>query len=530
MKNFENMTAKNIYNAEKKWKEFNYSKGLDALIEKDKTGRWIYHAGLDWEQFDYNKGLNALKGTKYYNKALSDWPKGLKDTKKEIERLKNTSVELKSKKLKLKEDTKMLNESFKFEKLNKESAITKNYNQAKVFLKSGDIKEKISKLKAGEDIPSEEKKNLLTALHIARKVSINKRLKDETREEASNFLKNAGIDLNDMKEDGRKLMIKSRQVFENRFKESKEDLPKDSSLEKTKEDSKEEKIRVAKPKIKSDIEEPKETEEEPEDVEDTEEEPEDVEDTEYEAPDYKKPDKVFDPNETSNEIQQMREKTADYIEKVLSRVKGKKEKEARVRNVLKRFQNKLERLEKKAQAGPKNARDAYNSAVSSSRIAKIDAENVLAKDVVGRTIQTAGEVAKSGIKGAKELAKRTGEAIDKNEQLRKIGQTYSKVKERVKSAAEKGVERIGEKISKVQEQRNYSLILKELGKVEADKYRENPEKNTEILSRAISERNKKAETMIRKGARTVAQTPKKLARNVARKVTGNIQQGSIKRI
>jgi hypothetical protein len=58
--NFENMTAKNICLEEKNWENFDYNKGLDALIEKDKTGYYIYIAGRTWKQFDYDKGLDGL--------------------------------------------------------------------------------------------------------------------------------------------------------------------------------------------------------------------------------------------------------------------------------------------------------------------------------------------------------------------------------------------------------------------------------------------------------------------------------------
>ena len=46
-----------IYNAGVNWKDFDYNKGLDELIKKDKDGYHIYYAGSDWKQFDYKKGL-----------------------------------------------------------------------------------------------------------------------------------------------------------------------------------------------------------------------------------------------------------------------------------------------------------------------------------------------------------------------------------------------------------------------------------------------------------------------------------------
>jgi len=67
-----------IYIAGKDWKQFDYKKGLDKLIKADRNGEWIYYAGRDWKQFDYNKGLEALKKfPKYYKDALKYWPKGV---------------------------------------------------------------------------------------------------------------------------------------------------------------------------------------------------------------------------------------------------------------------------------------------------------------------------------------------------------------------------------------------------------------------------------------------------------------------
>jgi hypothetical protein len=79
IENFEDMSTKEIYRAGIKDKNFDYNKGLDALIEKDKDGRWIYSAGVDWKNFDYNKGLDALIEKDKYGEWIyntgSDWKK-----------------------------------------------------------------------------------------------------------------------------------------------------------------------------------------------------------------------------------------------------------------------------------------------------------------------------------------------------------------------------------------------------------------------------------------------------------------------
>ena len=93
-----------IYDAGIYWPQFDYEKGLDALIEKDKTGNYIYLAGIDWPQFNYEKGFKVLKKfPKYYEAALENWPKGIKETQKAIDELKKRSKKLPSKPYKLKE-------------------------------------------------------------------------------------------------------------------------------------------------------------------------------------------------------------------------------------------------------------------------------------------------------------------------------------------------------------------------------------------------------------------------------------------
>ena len=123
-------TGELIYWAGIDWKKFDYKKGLDALIEKDKSGSWIcgagkewpefdyekafdtlinksgiwiYLAGKEWKQFDYKKGFQTLlkKDKHYYELALKEWPKGVKQTKKMINKLKRKSKKLPTKKLKL---------------------------------------------------------------------------------------------------------------------------------------------------------------------------------------------------------------------------------------------------------------------------------------------------------------------------------------------------------------------------------------------------------------------------------------------
>ena len=134
IQNYFSMAAYEIYIAGIDWKQFNYEKGLDALIQKDETDYYIYHAGVDWPQFNYEKGLNALiqkyknevliylagrdwpqfnyeKGLDalkkiskhYYENALEYWPKDIKQTQQIIDKLKKRSKKFPNKPYKINE-------------------------------------------------------------------------------------------------------------------------------------------------------------------------------------------------------------------------------------------------------------------------------------------------------------------------------------------------------------------------------------------------------------------------------------------
>ena len=100
-----------IYYAGRDWKQFNYEKGLDALIEKDEDGYLIYLAGIKWPQFDYEKGLDALKKfPRFYELALEKWPKGIKETQKAIDEIKKKAIKFPGKSLKLESSINALKE------------------------------------------------------------------------------------------------------------------------------------------------------------------------------------------------------------------------------------------------------------------------------------------------------------------------------------------------------------------------------------------------------------------------------------
>ena len=75
-----------IYRAGRYWKTFDFKKGLDALIEIDTTGEFIYWAGREWGSFDYKKGMKALEkiGGEYLEKAKKEWPKSYPEKLKDV--------------------------------------------------------------------------------------------------------------------------------------------------------------------------------------------------------------------------------------------------------------------------------------------------------------------------------------------------------------------------------------------------------------------------------------------------------------
>ena len=93
--------AYSIYNAGEHQKNFDFNKGLDRLIEKDKDGIYIYRAGMEWKEFDYKKGLKALKNSFWHKEALKNWPKGIKASQKISKDIKSKAKTLPMKTLKL---------------------------------------------------------------------------------------------------------------------------------------------------------------------------------------------------------------------------------------------------------------------------------------------------------------------------------------------------------------------------------------------------------------------------------------------
>jgi len=53
-------TSFNIYMAGKKWKNFDYTAGYNAIINADKNGIFIIKCGNEWPSFDYNNASIKL--------------------------------------------------------------------------------------------------------------------------------------------------------------------------------------------------------------------------------------------------------------------------------------------------------------------------------------------------------------------------------------------------------------------------------------------------------------------------------------
>ena len=93
-----------IYLAGMDWKQFDFEKGFDGLIKKDKKGNYIYDAGIDWEQFDYKKGFKHLKKIspdRWYREAKKDWPPSAKEALDKISNELKKTPQRPSRKMKL---------------------------------------------------------------------------------------------------------------------------------------------------------------------------------------------------------------------------------------------------------------------------------------------------------------------------------------------------------------------------------------------------------------------------------------------
>jgi hypothetical protein len=90
--------------ASPKWRNgfFDNERALDVLERIDKKGGIIYSAGNDWSGFNYKRGLEILKKKAYfYNIALKKWPMNYDGTKKAIQKQKENSKPMPEKKFKL---------------------------------------------------------------------------------------------------------------------------------------------------------------------------------------------------------------------------------------------------------------------------------------------------------------------------------------------------------------------------------------------------------------------------------------------
>jgi hypothetical protein len=94
------------------WKEFDFARGLNALLKYDKRGEWIYNAGKYWKKFDYERGKAALKKIGEYGgwqsrrflfKANSNWPRGVEEIKQQSQEMKQSAQKMSKKPFGLKE-------------------------------------------------------------------------------------------------------------------------------------------------------------------------------------------------------------------------------------------------------------------------------------------------------------------------------------------------------------------------------------------------------------------------------------------
>ena len=73
--NYKNLSDYDIFQKGLNDPDFDFNKGLDALITNDKDGEWIHMAGMNLKTFDYKKGIKQLLKIKSdcLQTALIDW-------------------------------------------------------------------------------------------------------------------------------------------------------------------------------------------------------------------------------------------------------------------------------------------------------------------------------------------------------------------------------------------------------------------------------------------------------------------------
>lgn len=410
-------------------------------------------------------------------------------------------------------------EGFKFSGLNKEVALTRNFKTAAVWLRSNVAKNEIQKIKQKdtEGMTPSDLSNYLLSLHISRKVAGNKRLKQETRDAASKLLKNVGIDITSIKEDDAKILKNARLTFEKIHQESNQKPEeKENGQEETK--SKQEKVTARTTGTTETGTESGESEPGQPAEKSSEEEIKKQIAAEIE------PEKLRSPKETSQEIKKLKQNSAAQMQEIINGLQtsqdiAAKMNSAKVNAILAKFNRRMNGLETKALAGPRNARDALNMAQAEAAVQLNNAKRATLKGAVRRGIGRSEEALKSAGEKISKISQRAKQFSKESETAEKIRSAVGKAKEKIKTGAEGALEKTISSVEKSNVQRGYNLIKKHIGEAEAEKFLKDPRANIELLNRAEEEQKK-----TRKSLKDVIETGKKKATELPRETFEKIKK------
>jgi hypothetical protein len=404
----------------------------------------------------------------------------------------------------------LLEAGFEFEGLRKISAINKNLPVAKNWLRPKETKEKIDKIKTGEteEMNKNDLDNYLTSVYILRKIAGNRSFSAKTREEASNALNNVGIDLTSLKDSDKEVLKKGRETFEKRYNDSNPPIgePEEPSEPETTEKESE-----------APAEEPAK---EPE-------KPSEPDETPFEDDLLDRTKVIRSPKKASREIQKMMDSTLPKIKDAIEKVKKSKDMASKLNarkleTLLSKYRRKMNSLQGRAEAGPKNARQAHNAARTETELTLSKLTTIPLKGAVRRGIQGSKEAIQRAAERGKEAYERAKSAVEKSETLRRIGQTSKKAMERVKSATEKGLERVGQKIEQSAINKNYNLIKKYLGADSAEQYQKSPQSNSDLVTKAKQKEKEAVNAMKEKAAKVKKKTPPSALSNLRSRLAQTI--------
>jgi hypothetical protein len=192
-------------------------------------------------------------------------------------------------------------------------------------------------------------------------------------------------------------------------------------------------------------------------------------------------------------IKQLKKETSEFIDGIVQKLEGSDDLTAKmalskVLATKKSFENKMNKYERNAAAGPYSAKKALNFAETDAYIAKNTAHKHTLKGTFRRGVQRTGEAIRSTQQKIKQAGKNIGEKMEKSENLAKIRQTTNTVREKVRAGTEAGVEKVANKI-KQKGSEEYNLVNQFLGAQAAKEYNEKPSRRWFLVRQAKLKRN-----------------------------------------